>query len=56
MVEAFLVAHPQFLTVPAAGALARRQIELPLDGDYLRLYPHRHGTDAFFGAVLERSR
>jgi 16S rRNA (cytosine967-C5)-methyltransferase len=23
-------------------------------GDMLRLFPHEHGTDGFFGAVLER--
>jgi 16S rRNA (cytosine967-C5)-methyltransferase len=55
-VDAFLAAHPQFRTVPAAEVLARRQVAIPLDGSYLRLYPHRHGTDAFFGAVLERPR
>jgi 16S rRNA (cytosine967-C5)-methyltransferase len=56
MVESFLAAHPQFRTVVASEVLARRQVALPLEGDFLRLYPHRHGTDAFFGAVLERSR
>jgi len=23
-------------------------------GDFLRLWPHRHGTDGFFAAVWER--
>ena len=25
------------------------------DGDFLRLTPHRHGTDGFFVAVLEKT-
>jgi 16S rRNA (cytosine967-C5)-methyltransferase len=56
LVAGFLAAHPRFHAVPAADVLARRRIAFPLDGDWLRLYPHRHGTDAFFGAVLERAR
>ena len=36
-------------TVGASGGGA-----CPADGAYLRLSPHRHGTDGFFVAVLER--
>ncbi len=53
IVEAFLGAHPQFAPVDAAAELARARI--PLDtGPQLKLYPHRHGCDGFFAAVLQR--
>lgn len=52
VVDAFLAAHPEFSLVPAEAALARQGIELP--GERLRLLPHRHGTDAFFAAILEK--
>jgi 16S rRNA (cytosine967-C5)-methyltransferase len=42
-VAAFLERHPDFALVPAGP-----------DGPYLSLTPRRHGTDGFFGAVLER--
>jgi 16S rRNA (cytosine967-C5)-methyltransferase len=25
-----------------------------VEGDFLRLWPHRHGTDGFFAAVWQR--
>jgi 16S rRNA (cytosine967-C5)-methyltransferase len=52
IVESFLASHPGFALVPAATVLARHGIAL--DGDYLRLLPHRHNTDGFFAAVMER--
>jgi 16S rRNA (cytosine967-C5)-methyltransferase len=55
VVAAFLAGHAEYAIIPAAEALARRQIVLPDDGHYLRLWPHRHGTDGFFGAVLLRA-
>jgi len=55
IVEGFLAAHHGFALVSAAAELERAGI--PLDtGPMLRLYPHRHGCDGFFAAVLERSR
>jgi 16S rRNA (cytosine967-C5)-methyltransferase len=33
--------------------LAEQKIELEM-GDYLKLLPHKHQTDGFFAAVLER--
>jgi 16S rRNA (cytosine967-C5)-methyltransferase len=54
VVDAFLAAHPAFHAVPAAEILARQHIALDT-GAMLRLYPHRHGCDGFFAAVLERS-
>jgi len=37
------------------GALLEQQ-GIPLDtGEYLRLWPHQHGTDGFFAAAIEKS-
>jgi 16S rRNA (cytosine967-C5)-methyltransferase len=55
VVAAFLAGHPDFAVVPAGEILARRQVTLPDAADFLRLWPHRHGTDGFFGAALSRS-
>jgi 16S rRNA (cytosine967-C5)-methyltransferase len=52
IVDAFLASHPDFVLTPASGVLARAGIELA--GDTLRLLPHRHHTDGFFAAVLDR--
>jgi len=50
IVESFLAAHPEFHLIFPAG-VAR----LLLDGrGYFRTFPHRHGTDGFFGAVMEK--
>ncbi|AIV52746.1 ubiE/COQ5 methyltransferase family protein [Burkholderia pseudomallei MSHR1153] len=53
IVSAFLAAHPAFELVPASCVLAEQRIALDT-GDYLSLWPHRHATDGFFAAVLER--
>jgi 16S rRNA (cytosine967-C5)-methyltransferase len=53
-VQAFLSAHPEFAPVPLALAWAL-PCAPPNDGNWLVLTPRRHGTDAFFGAVLERT-
>lgn len=52
IVEAFLARHPHYTLLPVAEALPK--IELGA-GDYLHLYPHRHGSDGFFAAVMVRS-
>ena len=52
IVEAFLARHPDFVLTPASAVLARAGIDLA--GDALRLLPHRHQTDGFFAAVLDR--
>jgi len=54
IVAAFLSAHADFTVQPVNELLARRQIPLIMDGDWLRLLPHRHQTDGFFAAVLTR--
>jgi len=53
IVEAFLAAHPDFELVPMNKVLAEQRIELEM-GDYLKMLPHKHGTDGFFAAVMER--
>ncbi|MEA3121133.1 MAG: rRNA (cytosine967-C5)-methyltransferase [Paraburkholderia sp.] len=53
VVAQFLADHPEFTLVPAGKVLAEQRIEVEM-GDYLSLWPHRHATDGFFAAVLER--
>jgi 16S rRNA (cytosine967-C5)-methyltransferase len=56
--QAFTVERErEFEVVPAAQALDKAhvaQAESLVRGDYLRLWPHRHGTDGFFAAVWQR--
>ncbi len=57
VVAAFLAAHPEFVSLSAAEVLRKQAIEIECDsegGERLRLLPHRHGTDGFFAAVMER--
>ena len=53
IVEAFLASHPDFELVPMHKVLLEQRIALEM-GDYLKMQPHKHGTDGFFAAVLER--
>lgn len=56
VVEAFLADKPEFERVPAGEILAQQGVDaadLAPRGD-LRLLPHRHGTDGFYAAVLQR--
>ena len=53
IVEQFLASHPDFDLVPMSKVLAEQKIELEMD-QYLKLLPHKHQTDGFFAAVLER--
>ncbi len=55
IVEQFLAAHEAFTLVPANAVLAEQKLALDT-GDYLKLLPHRHQTDGFFAAVLERKK
>ena len=59
VVREFLERNAAFRLVPARTALAAVRIEIPPgepDDDYLRLRPDVHGTDGFFGALMERVR
>ena len=49
----FLATHPDFDLVPMHHVLAEQRIALEM-GDYLKMMPHKHGTDGFFAAVFER--
>jgi 16S rRNA (cytosine967-C5)-methyltransferase len=49
----FLASHPDFELVPMHKVLAEQRIPLEM-GDYLKMLPHKHGTDGFFAAVFER--
>jgi 16S rRNA (cytosine967-C5)-methyltransferase len=53
IVEQFLATHPDFELVPMSKVLAEQKIALEMD-QYLKLLPHKHQTDGFFAAVLER--
>ena len=49
----FLASHPDFELVPMNKVLGEQRIALEM-GDYLKMLPHKHGTDGFFAAVFER--
>ena len=55
IVEGFLAAQPQFALGDASAELARAGVALDT-GPMLKLYPHLHGCDGFFAAILQRSR
>jgi 16S rRNA (cytosine967-C5)-methyltransferase len=58
VVAGFLDAHPGLRIVPAASVFAAQSIvidESDRFAPYFVMLPHLHGTDGFFGAVLERS-
>lgn len=59
-VRAFLKAHPEFRVIPAAKAFPagpEYDAARAAAGDmkYFELWPHRHGTDGFYAAVLEKT-
>lgn len=53
--DAFCAAQQEFAPVSCAKILESQRIALTT-GEYLKLLPHRHGTDAFFAAVFERGK
>lgn len=55
VVAEFLAGHPEFATLSAVAELARGGVDIDC-GERLRLLPHRHGTDGFFAALLERKQ
>lgn len=56
IVSDFLARHAEFALVPVKAVLERQGVKVADSGDYLHLYPHRHDTDGFFAAVLERRK
>jgi len=55
IVTQFLASHEDFAVVPMSDVLAEQKIALEMQ-DYLKLLPHKHQTDGFFAAVLERKK
>jgi 16S rRNA (cytosine967-C5)-methyltransferase len=64
-VAAFLERHPDFkvhkICIPCESRDLKRPQEDPrfrgedIEGEFMRLTPHRHGTDGFFAAVLVKN-
>jgi len=59
VVEAFLAKHTEFELLDATEILNKQGVKLPdwqrqRFGQYFTMLPHRHGTDGFFSAVLQR--
>ena len=55
--QSFEQAQVAFEVVAAQRALEQARIEgveTLVQGERLRLWPHRHGTDAFYAAVWQR--
>ncbi|MEW6466579.1 MAG: RsmB/NOP family class I SAM-dependent RNA methyltransferase [Pseudomonadota bacterium] len=57
--QAFTAHHPDFTPLPAREVLESLKVPNAAalcspDGLYLRLWPHRHHTDAFFAALWQR--
>jgi 16S rRNA (cytosine967-C5)-methyltransferase len=50
--DAFAAAHPEFEALSCGELLASQRIAM--EGERLRLWPHRHGTDGFFAAAFAR--
>ena len=53
VVEATLAERDDVEVVPAGGLLPPRSTDAT-SGDFVQLWPHRHGTDAMFAAYLRR--
>ncbi len=52
VVHEVLAEHPEFEIVDAA--IAHPELDDATTGEFLQLWPHRHGTDAMFAAYLRR--
>jgi 16S rRNA (cytosine967-C5)-methyltransferase len=56
VVEDFLAHHPDFSVRPVTQELGPELGAKVSQGPFLRLAPHTHGTDGFFGAILVRAK
>ncbi|MGA9521168.1 MAG: RsmB/NOP family class I SAM-dependent RNA methyltransferase [Myxococcaceae bacterium] len=56
VIEDFLRSHPDFTQRDASLDLPEGIGEKVTRNGFLRLFPHKHGTDGFFGAVLVRAK
>jgi 16S rRNA (cytosine967-C5)-methyltransferase len=55
--NAFSATHPDFVQLPVLDELTRLKVangQSLCSGNFLRLWPHRHGTDGFFAAIWVR--
>lgn len=58
VVAGFLREHPEFARLPAQAVMAQAGLALPdtmFRAADFQSTPHRHGTDGFYGAVLQRA-
>jgi 16S rRNA (cytosine967-C5)-methyltransferase len=53
VIAVFQAAHPGFALLSCNELLAAQHIRLDT-GEQLRLWPHRHGSDGFFAAALQK--
>ncbi|MEK6649449.1 MAG: methyltransferase domain-containing protein [Bacteroidota bacterium] len=56
VIARFLVDHSEFQTDPPSERLAEIELSNALVGKYVKLLPHRHGTDGFFCAFLRKAQ
>ena len=52
VVERFLAERPDFVLMPLKEIWGKERAGRLGDGTYLKVFPHRHGSDGFFAAVL----
>jgi 16S rRNA (cytosine967-C5)-methyltransferase len=52
VVERFLAERPDFVLMPLKEIWGKERASQLGDGTYLKVYPHRHGSDGFFAAIL----
>jgi len=55
MIATFLADHPEFQIDGLRDRLPASLPEHAFQGEFLKLYPHRHGTDGFFIARLKKA-
>jgi 16S rRNA (cytosine967-C5)-methyltransferase len=54
VVEGFLAEHSEFTLSLPSKTLSKFGLASLCENSYVYLYPHRHGTDGFFAAVMRR--
>ena len=55
IIQAFLQRHDNYRQIPLSEHIDPERARSIGDGTVLRVTPHKHNTDAFFGAILQRS-
>lgn len=55
VIDSFSAQHPEFKSLNCGELLSNQSLRVET-GERLRLWPHVHGTDGFFGAVFTRER